>query len=346
MKEILERLCAGADLSMDETHTVFCEIVRGDHAAPAIAGLLIALKAKGESLDEIAGAASALRQTASHFPRPEGIVADCAGTGGDGAHTFNISTAAALVAAAAGVRIAKHGNRAVSSRSGSADVLTQLGIETEAEPEKSAAQLEAHGFCYLHAPRYHSGLRHAAPARAALGTRTLMNVLGPLVNPARPNVQLVGVYAPALVEPVARILNRLGCERGLVVHGGGMDELAIHAPTQAVLLDRGKLETLLIAPEAAGVLPAEASALAGGGPETNAEIVVRTLSGTGPAAHRDVVAMNAGAVLWLAEAAPDLLTGTRLAREVLRDGAAARLLERLRSSASAVEPNPTEVSHV
>lgn len=337
MKELLERLCRGIDMSMDEANAVFCEIVRGEHPAPAVAGLLIALKAKGESLDEIAGAAMALRATASAFPRPEGTVADCAGTGGDGARTFNISTAAALVCASAGVRVAKHGNRAVSSRSGSGDVLERLGIDILAEPAVAARQLECFGFCYLHAPHYHAGLRHAGPARAALGTRTLMNVLGPLVNPAQPTIQLVGVFDPSLLEPVARTLDRLGCIRALVVHGAGTDEIAIHGSTRAVLMDRGRIETLDITPERAGVSRAPSSELAGDDPETNAELMLRALSGAGPTAHRDVVAINAGAVLWLAETAPDLRTGTARAREVLNDGAAFQLVERLRAQTPAME---------
>lgn len=337
MRAVLERLCRREDLSMDEAREVFEQIVQGQHSAPAIAGLLIALEMKGASLDEITGAATALRAAAAPFARPDGLVADCAGTGGDGAHTFNISTAAGLVAAAAGVRVAKHGNRAVSSRSGSADVLERLGVEIAGDPDAAALQLETHGFCYLHAPDYHPGLRHAGPARKALGVRTLMNVLGPLVNPARPSVQLLGVFDPTFLRPAALVLDRLGCERALVVHGGGMDEIALHAPTQAVLLDRGQVEALEIRPEQLGASPAAPSELAGGEPSTNAELVRRVLSGAGSPAHRDVVALNAGALLWLAEAAPDLTSGARRAREVLAAGSALELLQRLGPRVAAAE---------
>lgn len=337
IKEAIAKLVSNEPLTRAEAAAAMTDIMSGEATEAQIGAFIAGLRLTGETPEAIAGCAEVMRANATKIKCNDPNAVDIVGTGGDGAHTFNISTAAGLVAAAAGVRVAKHGNRAVSSRSGSADVLERLGVEIAGDPDAAALQLETHGFCYLHAPDYHPGLRHAGPARKALGVRTLMNVLGPLVNPARPSVQLLGVFDPTFLRPAALVLDRLGCERALVVHGGGMDEIALHAPTQAVLLDRGQVEALEIRPEQLGASPAAPSELAGGEPSTNAELVRRVLSGAGSPAHRDVVALNAGALLWLAEAAPDLTSGARRAREVLAAGSALELLQRLGPRVAAAE---------
>ena len=230
MRRVIEALCRGESLEPGQVEDVFTRLLNGEIDDAVLAGVLVGLAAKGESAVEIEAAARAIRAAASPFPRPEGPFADCCGTGGDGAGTFNISTAAAFVAAASGLPVVKHGNRSVSSRSGSADVLTAAGAELRLSAAGSRRCLDETGFAFLFAPAYHGGLRHAMPVRKALGIRTIFNIIGPLANPAAPPVQLVGVYAPALVGTVAETLHRLGC-RALVVHGAGLDEVATHGST-------------------------------------------------------------------------------------------------------------------
>ncbi len=325
----LERACAGHHLSGDETAALFSRIIAGELDPPQIAGLLVALKAKGETPSEIAGAAGALRAAASPFPRPDGVFADTCGTGGDGQHTVNVSTATAFVAAALGVPVAKHGNRSVSSRCGSADVLEACGVQLDVDAQTSRRALDTAGVCFLFAPRYHSGVRHAMPVRRALGTRTMFNLLGPLANPAAPPVQLMGVYDPALCAPLARTLGMLGCQTALVVHGGGLDELALHAPTQAALLRDGLVTELVLTPEEANLERSPIDALRGGEPEENAAWLQSLLSGHGAPAHQAAVAYNAGALAWLAGEFEHLAGGVAAARDVLATDQALTHLEQL-----------------
>lgn len=320
MKETLEKLCDGQDLSFDEIFGVFSRLLDGELGEVEITSLVVALKAKGEAPEEIAGAAQALRDGAAAFPRPDYAFADTCGTGGDGAGTVNISTAVAVACAGMGIPVAKHGNRSVSSRCGSADVLEELGVRLDAPPDTARRCLDETGLCFLFAPNYHAGVRFAMPVRRQLRTRTIFNLLGPLVNPSRPSTQLLGVYDPELCVPMAETLQLLGCERALVVHGSGLDELAIHGPTTAALLRDGRVVELELCPEEAGLTRHSLDELAGGLPEENAAHLRALLSGDGPAAHNHAVALNAGAVAWLAGRAETLAEGAEQALDALRSG--------------------------
>jgi anthranilate phosphoribosyltransferase len=245
----LTRLYGGGDLDSFSAETLFGSLVNGTLPEPSIAAMLIALRLKGETAEELIGAARALRAADEPFPRPDYLFADTCGTGGDGSGSINVSTAVAFVAAAAGLPIAKHGNRSVTSSCGSADVLEKLGARLDVSAEVSRRALDEAGVCFLFAPRYHPGLRHAGPVRRALKVRTIMNMLGPCVNPAEPQVQLLGIADPRMLEPIALTLAALGLEDALVVHGAGLDEIALHGPTQAVRLRSGEIEPMLITPE-------------------------------------------------------------------------------------------------
>ncbi|HEX8533400.1 MAG TPA: anthranilate phosphoribosyltransferase [Allosphingosinicella sp.] len=317
----LARLYAGEDLDSAAAQSLFEALVEGRLSEPAIAAMLISLRLKGETAEELTGAARALRSADEYFPRPNYLFADTCGTGGDGSGSINVSTAVAFVAAAAGLPVAKHGNRSVTSRCGSADVLEQLGAKLDVSPEVSRRALDEAGVCFLFAPRYHPGLRHAGPVRRALKVRTIMNILGPCVNPAEPQVQLLGIADPKLLEPVAKTLAALGLQKALVVHGSGLDEIALHGPTQAVRLNAGEIEPLVITPEDAGLRQAPVTALKGGGPEENAERLKALLMGCGPAVEADVVALNAGALLMTAGLAENLKIAVAVAKGVLASGA-------------------------
>jgi len=317
---LLARLCGGESLMTEESQILFEALVSGEFSETEIAALLIALKVKGETADELIGAARALRAAALPFDRPDYLFADSCGTGGDSSGTINLSTAVAFVASAAGLPVAKHGNRSVTSKCGSADVLERLGVRLEVTPERSRRALDEIGVCFLFAPHYHPGLRHAGPVRRALKVRTVMNMLGPCVNPARPGVQLLGVADPALLGPVAATLVGLGITRAMVVHGTGLDEVALHGPTDAIRIRHGVATRLTLSPEEAGVEPAPLRALAGGGPEENAERLKALLMGYGTAAEASAVALNAGALLMTAGLASDLAEGVDLARQALASG--------------------------
>ena len=323
----IDRLCAGVGLDEATAEALFRDIVEGRMDDVPLAGLLIALKGKGETAAELIGAARALRAAATPFARPEFLFADTCGTGGDGAGTINISTAVAFTAAACGLPVVKHGNRSITSRCGSADVLERLGARLDLSPGAARALLDAVGVTFLFAPHYHPGMRYAGPVRKQLGVRTIFNMLGPCLNPALPPVQIVGVPTPELAEPIALTLQALGCERALVVHGSGLDEIALHGPSSAVMLKDGGLERMQVTPEEAGVAPAPLAALAGGDPEENAGRLRTILAGRGSQAETDIVAINAGALLMLAGRAPDLRGGTAAARDALATGAAGDRLQ-------------------
>ena len=325
----LPRLLAGEDLPSDDAEHLFERLVLGKLEPAEIAGMLIALRMKGETAEEMIGAARALSAAATPFDRPDYLFADCCGTGGDGSGMINVSTATAFVAAAAGLPIAKHGNRSVTSPCGSADVLEQLGVRLDVSAEISRRALDGAGVCFLLAPLYHPGLRHAAPVRRALKVRTIMNLLGPCLNPAEPQVQILGVAEARQLEPVARTLASLGVRNALVVHGSGIDEMALHGETRAMRVSADSFETLTITPEQAGLERRPLESLKGGGPEENAVRMKALLIGEGQPAEVDSVALNAGALLFAAGLAPGLREGVAHAKDVIASGAAYRRLSLL-----------------
>ncbi len=337
LAEAIASAVDGRDLPATLLEAAFGEIADGEASPVRIAALLVALRTKGETVDEIVGAARALRARAEApvAPRPDAL--DTCGTGGDGADTFNISTAAAFVAAGAGVPVAKHGNRAASSRAGSIDVLERLGVRVDLPVAASAQVLDGVGIAPFFARRAHPAMRHVAPVRAELGIRTLMNCLGPLLNPVGVGYQLVGVYEPALVAPLAGALGALGARRALVVHGDdGLDEITVSGETRAALYDGARVVSSTLSPESVGLTRSPAEALAGGDAETNAAIVRGVLDGeAGP--RCDVVLLNAGAALWVAGAAADLGGGVALARKSLDSGAARAKLDALVKATAEVE---------
>src|SRR4051812_38727805 len=314
----LNRLYTGESLAEAEAEALFAELVAGRLPEPAIAAMLVALRLKGETAEELTGAARALRAADADFPRPDYLFADSCGTGGDGSASINVSTAVAFAAAAAGLPVAKHGNRSVTSRCGSADVLEHLGARIDVGADVSRRALDETGVCFLFAPLYHPGLRHAGPVRRMLKVRTIMNMVGPCVTPAEPGVQLLGVADPTLLEPVARALAALGVARALVVHGSGLDEIALHGETLAVRVSDGALEEVTIRPEDAGLGRRPVQVLRGGGPEENAERLKALLLGYGLDAETEVVALNTGALLLTAGLAGDLREGAGMALDTMR----------------------------
>jgi anthranilate phosphoribosyltransferase len=329
-KEILWRLVAGESLSRAETEELFGALMDGLVSEPIKAALLVALRMKGEAVAEISGAASAMRRRVIAIPHGSTGVVDTCGTGGDGRGTFNISTAAALVSAAAGVPVAKHGNRSVSSKSGSADVLAALGVKIEIDPETAGRALDQVGITFLFAPLLHPAMREVMPVRRELGMRTIFNVLGPLTNPAGARRQLMGVYAEGLVEVIARVLLDLGAEHALVVHGSdGLDEITTTGPTTVSEVCDGEVRTYTLEPERFGIRRVRVEDLAGGRPEDNAALMHRVFGGeAGPLA--DVTALNAGAAIYVSGLAPTLEEGCEAARAALTSGAAARKLDELK----------------
>ncbi len=331
MRAVLEKLLRREDLAHDEARELMETIVSGNVSEPQIAGVLIALRAKGETVEEIAGFVSVLRDKAIRVtPSRDGLVDTC-GTGGDGTHTFNISTAAAIVAAGAGVSIAKHGNRALSSKCGSSDVLEALGVRTVA-PERVAEVIDRTGIGFMFAPAHHPALKHAAVVRKELGVRTVFNLLGPMANPAFVKRQLVGVFDPALTETMARVLASLGSEKVYVVHGcDGSDEVTVAGETRVTVLDDGRIETFSFAPESVGIERSAASALRGGTPEDNAATIVAILDGA-RGSKRDAVVLNAGFVIAVAGRAESVAEGVTMAAAAIDDGRAKDTLERLRAT--------------
>jgi anthranilate phosphoribosyltransferase len=330
IQQALQQVLDGRDLSRDETREVMGEIMAGDATPAQIGGFLVALRAKGETANEIAGCAEAMRaHVLSVRPRRDDLV-DTAGTGGDGARTINISTAAALVAAAAGAAVAKHGNRAVSSACGSADVLEALGFALEQEPERIAKSIDELGFGFLFAPSHHPAMRHAAPVRKELATRTVFNVLGPLTNPAGARAQVVGVYSPELVRTIADVLAALGARRAFVVHGaGGIDELSPVGENLVAEVVDGNVRERTLDPEAELGLPrCDVAELRGGSPAENAAAVREVFAGA-DGGRRSAILLNAAGAIAAGGHAEDLREGLNLARETIDSGAAAERLEQL-----------------
>jgi anthranilate phosphoribosyltransferase len=337
LPDLIRRLGRGEVLDSDAAEAAFTEVMEGRATPVQIAALLVALRIRGEAPSEVAGGVRALRRAMVPVPsawQPE--LVDTCGTGGGALTTFNISTAAALVAAAAGVRIAKHGNRSFSSRSGSADVLEALGVALELTPAAMGEVLDECGIVFMFAPLLHPAMRHAGPIRRELGMPTIMNLLGPLTNPAGAERQVVGVADPTSLELVAEALRQLGHQRALVVHGApGLDELSPIGPTRVFELQHGTVTTYQVHPEEFGYEGFSAAGLAGGDPAANAELVAEVLAGKRHGVARAAVAMNAGAAIYLAGRADSLVGATRLADELIAAGTATAIIERLRAATNA-----------
>ncbi|MDR7598211.1 MAG: anthranilate phosphoribosyltransferase [Armatimonadota bacterium] len=329
IREAIARIVDGASLTAEEAAAVMGEIMDGQATPAQIGALITALRMKGETPEEIAGFAVAMRQRAHRIEPQVPTFVDVVGTGGDRSGTFNISTVAAFVVAGAGVPVAKHNNRAVSSRCGSADLLEALGVPADVEPERARRAIEEVGIGFLFAPRFHPAMRHAAGPRREVGIRTVFNVLGPLTNPAGARHQVVGVYHASLVEPVARVLQTLGTRHAFVVHGDGMDELAPSGPSYVAEVREGQVRTFELQPEDAGLPRHPAQAVRGGEASQNARLALSVLRGE-PGAHRDVVLLNAAAALVAAGTCSDLRQGAERAAESIDRGAALGKLEQLR----------------
>jgi anthranilate phosphoribosyltransferase len=328
LRGAITRITSGQSLSQEEAAEAF-ELVMSGSATPAqVGGLLMALKMRGETVDEIAGAARVLRAHVLKVRAPDGAIDTC-GTGGDSKGSFNVSTCAAFVVAGADVPVAKHGNRAISSRSGSADVLKELGVNIEASPETISRCIAECGLGFMFAPAHHAAMRHVAAVRTELGTRTIFNLLGPLANPAGTKFQIIGVFGKEWVEPIAQVLVLLGTERAWVVHGSdGMDELTTTGVSDVAVVDAGRVSTFRISPRNAGLPDARAEDLTGGNAVENASHI-RALLGGAKGPHRDIVLLNAGAALLVAGKATTLREGVTLAAESIDSSKALAVLEAL-----------------
>ncbi len=327
LKPLLAEVAAGRALSESQAEAAFDIIMSGNATPSQMGAFLMALRVRGESVDEITGAARTMRAKALTIDAPPGTI-DTVGTGGDASGTFNISTATALVVAGCGVPVAKHGNRAFSSKSGAADVLSALGVNIDADMAIVRRCLWEIGMCFLMAPRHHSAMRHVGPTRVELGTRTIFNLLGPMSNPAGTRRQLVGVFAPQWVVPMAEVLGRLGAERAWVVHGSGIDEMTTTGVTNVAEFKDGKVTSFEVTPEEVGLSRVPPDALQGGEPAHNAALM-RDLLGGAPGALRDIVLLNSAAALVVADRAEDLRAGIVTAAGAIDSRAARQVLDRL-----------------
>ena len=333
-KPLIAKVAAGASLGRAEAVAAFDAILSGEVTPSQMGGFLMALRVRGETVDEITGAVTAMRAKMQTVKAPEGAI-DIVGTGGDGSGSWNVSTLAAIVVAACGVPVAKHGSRAASSRSGAADTLTALGVKIGLAPEAVERCLSEAGIGFMMAPSHHAAMRHVGPTRVELGTRTIFNLLGPLSNPAGVRRQLIGVFSAAWLEPMAEVLRNLGSERVWIAHGSdGLDEITTTGPTRIVELNNGAIHAFEVTPEEAGLARAEPAALKGGDPAHNARALREVLGGAA-AAYRDIALINAGAALIVAGRAASLREGVAQAAAAIDSGAAARTLERLVAASNA-----------
>jgi len=332
LKETLTKLIEGRDITADEAEAAMTHIMTGEASEAEIGAFLVAMRIRGERPEQIEGFARCMRAACVPIRPKSADLVDTCGTGGDKLQTFNISTAAALVAAGAGVKIAKHGNRSVSSECGSADVLAALGVDIDQSPEQAADAIDNCGLGFLFAPNLHPAMKYAIGPRRALGIRTVFNILGPLTNPAGASRQLLGVFAPDLTQTLAETLGRLGSVHALIVHGlEGIDELATIGPTQVSELSDGEVQTYQLDAADFGFERAAPEDIAGGSPQTNAQIIENLLDGeTGPG--RDIVLYNAGAAIYVGAKADDIASGIAMAAESIDSGAARRVLECLRGA--------------
>ena len=331
IKEAIVKIVSKQDLTFEEAYTVMNEIMSGESTATQNAAFLAALStksARAETAEEITGCATAMREKAIPVEAGDGLF-EIVGTGGDNAHSFNISTTAALVAAAGGMRVAKHGNRAASSQCGTADCLEALGVNIRQDPDICRRLLDEAGMCFFFAQQYHTSMKYVGAIRKELGFRTVFNILGPLTNPGKPTMQLLGVYDEYLVQPLAQVLMNLGVRRGMVVYGQDkLDEISLSAPTSVCEFKDGWMKNYVITPEQFGIARCKKEDLVGGTPEENAEITRRILAGEkGP--KRDTVLMNAGAALYIGGKADSFAGGIALAAELIDSGKAAAVLEKL-----------------
>ena len=336
IKEAIVKIVDKQDLTYEEAYTVMNEIMSGETSPTQNAAFLAALSTKStkaETIDEIAGCAAAMREHALKVEHKLDVL-EIVGTGGDGAHSFNISTTSAMVIAAGGVNVAKHGNRAASSKSGAADCLEALGVNINLEPEKCTELLNQIGICFLFAQKYHTSMKYVGAIRKELGIRTVFNILGPLTNPASPSRMLLGVYSEALVEPLARVLNSLGVKRALVVYGTDkMDEISASSPTFVCELNSGEYKNYTIKPEDFGLTSCKKEELVGGTPEENAQITLAILKGEkGP--KRNAVLLNAGAALYIGGKADSIADGIKLAAELIDSGKALAKLEEFKTESN------------
>jgi anthranilate phosphoribosyltransferase len=326
-KPLLAKLADGATLTETDAEAFFAACLRGEPTPAQVAAAVTAMRLRGETVGEIAASARAMRKAAVTLDHPYEVI-DVCGTGGDGAHTFNVSTAVALVTAGAGVKVAKHGNRAISSRSGGADVLAALGVNIDADLARQRRALDQAGIAFLFAPAHHGAMRHVTPIRQQLGFRTVFNLLGPLSNPAGAQRQLLGVFESRWVEPLARVLGALGSRKAWVVHGDGLDEMTTTGRTEVAEWRDGAVRRFNVTPEAVGLPRAALADLVGGDPAANAEALGQLLAGrAGP--YRDIVLLNAAAALLVADAVETLREGVALAAAAIDDGRARSALERL-----------------
>lgn len=329
IQAILEQLYAGKSLSSEQSQAFFEQVVQGEIDPIVLSSVLTALKIKGETPEEITGAANALLAQAKQFPRPDYEFTDIVGTGGDGFGTINISTASAFVAAACGLKVCKHGSRSVSSKSGASDLLAAFGVDLDMTPEVARQCLDTLNVCFIFAPQYHAGMRFAGPVRAALKTRSIFNVLGPLVNPARPDFELMGVYAPELLKPIAEVHKQLGMKRVMVVFGSGLDEVAIHGETQVAELVDGEIKEYTLTPADFGVESYPIETILGGDAQENKVIIEKILQGKGTDAQQAAVAVNVSALLVLNGLANDFKAGTKMALDMMSTGKPLQLLQAL-----------------
>ncbi|MBD5151426.1 MAG: anthranilate phosphoribosyltransferase [Oscillibacter sp.] len=336
IKEAIVKIVDKQDLTYEEAYQVMNEIMSGETTATQNAAFLAALSTKStksETIDEITGCAAAMREHALKVDAGDLDIMEIVGTGGDGAHSFNISTTAAFVACAGGVKISKHGNRAASSQCGTADCLEALGVNIDLSPEHCVRMLEDVGFCFFFAQKYHTSMKYVGAIRKELGIRTVFNILGPLTNPARPKKILMGVYDGALAEPLARVLMKLGMERGMVVYGQDkLDEISLSAPTLICEFADGKAKTYEVTPEQFGLERCQKSDLVGGTPAENAAITRAILDGTERGYKRSAVLLNAGAALFIGGKAESFANGVSLAAQMIDSGKALEALEAVKAA--------------
>ncbi len=338
-KPLLGRLASGERLRRPDAEAAFDEILSGDVTQAQIGAFLMGLRVRGETVDEITGAVASMRKRMMRVAAPPGAI-DIVGTGGDGQGSYNVSTLAALIVAACGVPVAKHGNRAASSQSGASDVLQALGVGIGLAPDHVARCIEQAGVGFMMAQTHHAAMRHVGGARGELGTRTIFNLLGPLCNPAGVSQQLLGVFSVHWLEPLAEVLRNLGSERVWVMHGSdGLDELTVTGPSRVAALDRGSIRLFEVTPEDAGLPRSDGAALRGGDPATNAAALLAVLEGARNA-YRDISVLNAAAGLVIAERATDLREGALLAARALESGAVRETLARLVAISNSPNPAP------